>query len=311
MRKLALPLLVLAVLAGVLLYFSAFIVKQNERGLVLELGRIAQEDVPPGLHFRIPFISTVYIFDTRIRTMDGDDETVIVRGDERIGQNDQAPLDVDYYINWQIENVKIYYQSTGGEWTIAEDLMTQRANKALKEQFGRRNIQQVVSETLVEDAAEDTAEAGSESLYAEVAAYALENLGVKVLDVRVERIDLPESIIDTVYTRMESAWEEQSEAIRADGERRAIKIRAETERAAIGIIAKAERKSEEIRGAADALAAEIYAKVYNEDPEFYRFYRSLLAYEKSLANGDNVLVLEPDSDFFRYLQTSDPDGASR
>lgn len=319
MRKLAIPLIVLIALAGIALYASAFIVKQGEKALVLQLGEIVQEDVNPGLHFKVPFISRTYVFDTRIRTMDGDDETVIVRGDARIGQNDQAPLDVDYYINWQITDVKKFYQSTGGDIRIAENLMTQRANKALKEQFGRRNIQQVVSDTVKPadeadqagqvnatqtSAAQIQAENEEKSFAEEVADYANENLGVRVSDVRVERIDLPKSIIDTVYERMVSAWEEQSEAITADGERRAIKIRAETKRKAIEIKAKAQKRAEELRGKADADAAKTYADVYNQDPEFYRFYRSLIAYEKSLTNGDNVLVLEPDSEFFDYLKSS-------
>lgn len=296
MRKLAIPLLVILALLAITVYSSVYVVKQHERGLVLQLGKIVQEDVQAGLHFRVPFITTLHIFDTRVRTLDGDKETVIVRGDARIGQNDQAPLDVDYYINWQINNTRQFYQSTGGETDVAEELMTQKTNKILKDSLGEKSIQDVVSDTRSELIVK---------LSDEVLTYATKELGVTVLDVRVERIDLPEAITATAFERMEQAWEEQSAATRADGASRAIAIRAEANRNAQVIKAKAEGTAQEILGAGEATAAATYADAYNRDPEFYRFYRSLQAYEKSLTNGDNVLVIKPDSEFFRYLNSSD------
>lgn len=298
MRKFALPLLVLLLLGVILLYSSFFVVRENQEAIVLELGEIVQEQVPPGLHFKKPFISTVHRFDTRVRTLDGAKQRVIVLGNAEIDQNDNMPLEVNYYINWQIADTKAFYLSTGGRPDQAEVLMMQRGNKVIRDSFGGKNIQEVVSDRsseLINTLAED------------VSSYASRELGIRVTDARVERIDFPSSILAKTYETMESAWAEQAEAIRANGASQAIAILAAANKNAEVTKAEAVGNAEVIKGEGEASAAGIYANAFGQDPEFYEFYRSLKVYENSLANGDSVLVLKPDSKLLQYLLSSQPD----
>ena len=268
---------------------SVFVVDLRERALLREFGNIVRTDFEPGLHFKLPW-QEVLAFDKRMLTLDNQTENFLTL--------EKKNVKVDFFIKWRIADTGTYYRATRGEETGARTLLIASINRGLRDQFASRTIQQALSSARgeVTKALEQTVQ--------EVEA----RLGVKIVDVRVKRIDFPDDVRDKVYERMRAERTRVATELRAKGAEQAEKIKAEADREATVTIADAYGEAERTRGEGDAKAAEIYAKAYGQDPEFYRFYRSLLAYRDSM-RGKDVLVLEPDSEFFRYFNSAGGGGS--
>ena len=266
---------------------SLFVVNQWEQAIKLQFGRIVDSDFPPGLHVKIPFIQSVQKFDGRIQTMDSNPERFLTA--------EKKDVIVNSYAKWRITNAAQYFRSTGNNEANASRLLSERINNSLRDEFGKRTIQEVVSgeraeimALLTKDADENAAE-----------------LGIEVLDVRVKQIDLPQEVSQSVYDRMRAERERVASELRAQGAEAAEKIRATADAERVVILANAYKTSQETRGEGDGLAAEIYSAAYQENGEFYAFYRSLNAYGKTFNNSGNMMVLEPDSEFFRYFKNAE------
>ncbi len=277
--------------AGVLLLFayaSLFVVKQTERAVLLRFGAVVQADIPPGLYFRWPIAEEVKKFDGRILTFDSEAE--------RYYTLEKKPVIVDSFAKWKIADVSRFYTATSGDETTATRILAERVKEGLRNQISRRDMHEVVSgkrDELMEE------------LTSSLDKVMREAAGVQVIDVRVKRIDLPQEVSSEVYARMSSEREIEAKRYRAQGEELAAGIRADAERQTLVIEANAYRDSERIRGDGDAKAAAIYAAAFNRDPEFYAFYRSLNAYTKIFAGKEDVMVVDPSSDFFKYLKKND------
>ncbi len=281
MTKLLIPL---AAVAAVLIYSSAFIVNQWEVALKLRLGEIVDTDYDPGLHWLVPILNNVKTFDGRIQTMDS--------RPERFLTSEKKDVIVDYFAKWRIANVAQFFRSTGGDEGKTARLLQERINTSLRDEFGKRTVQEVISGERTEIMTLLTKDADAKAA----------ELGVEILDVRVKQIDLPPEVSDSVYQRMRAERERVARDLRALGAEAAEKIRANADRERVVLVADAYREAEQLRGEGDGKAAEIYANAYNQDSEFYAFYRSLNAYKNSFSDSGDVMVLEPDSDFFRYLK---------
>ena len=285
------PLLWLIVLfvVGLTIDNSFFIVDQRERAIVKQFGEALPTDYAPGLHMMLPFVQTVQKFDGRILTMESDAENFLTI--------EKKNVVVDYFVKWRIADTIPYYRATsGGSTAVAMDLMSGIINRSLRDKFGSLTIQQAVSgerDEIMSDL--------SKSISGKV-----KDLGIAIVDVRVEGINLPKEVSDSVYDRMRAERTRVASDLRARGAEEAEKIRAEADSTAQTTIADSYRDAEKIRGEGDAKAAEIYARAYGQDPEFYAFYRSLGAYRESFSSKSDVLVLDPSSDFFRYLQQPKP-----
>lgn len=276
--------LVLLVLVG---SATVFRITEIERAVLLRFGEIVQEDLQPGLHLKIPFVDEVRRFDGRVLTVDS--------VPERFFTSQQQQLIVDSYAKFRVSNVGNYYRVTGGDEVIARQRLTARINDGLRNEFSNRTLQEVVSgerDELMTKLTQDLNESMSEVL------------GVEVLDVRVQRIDLPEEISEAIYNRMRSDREKEARQRRSEGLEESEKIRADADRQQVLIEAEAYRQAEEVRGEGDALAASIYAQAYGQDSEFYSFLRSLQAYGNTFGGGGDIMLIEPDSEFFRYLKNS-------
>ncbi len=281
LSKLLVPILAVA---AVLVYSFTFVVNQWEVALKLRLGEIVATDYDPGLHFLVPIFNNVQTFDKRIQTMDSRPERFLTA--------EKKDVIVDYFAKWRISNVAQYYRSTGGSIDKTARLLQERINTSLRNEFGKRTVQEVISgeraeimETLTKDSDAQASE-----------------LGVEILDVRVKQIDLPPEVSESVYQRMRAERERVARDLRAKGAEAAERIRANADRERVVIIADAYRGAEKLRGEGDGKAAEIYATAYKQDSEFYAFYRSLNAYKNSFQGNSDMLVIQPDSDFFRYLK---------
>lgn len=276
--------LVLLVLVG---SATVFRITEIERAVLLRFGEIVQEDLQPGLHLKIPFVDEVRRFDGRVLTVDS--------VPERFFTSQQQQLIVDSYAKFRVSNVGNYYRVTGGDEVIARQRLTARINDGLRNEFSNRTLQEVVSgerDELMTQLTQDLNESMSEVL------------GVEVLDVRVQRIDLPVEISEAIYNRMRSDREKEARQRRSEGLEESEKIRADADRQQVLIEAEAYRQAEEVRGEGDALAASIYAQAYGQDSEFYSFLRSLQAYGNTFGGGGDIMLIEPDSEFFRYLKNS-------
>jgi len=290
-NKAFLPLMAL-LLIGIVLYSSAFYVRQWEVALKLRLGEIMSSDYQPGLHFLVPVLNDVRKFDGRIQTFD--------TKTERFLTVEKKDVLVDSFVKWRIANVAQYFRATGGgNAARAERLLGERINTRLRDEFGKRTIQEVVSgergeimTLLTKDADERAAE-----------------LGIEVVDVRVKRIDLPAEVSESVYERMRAERERVARDLRARGAEAAERIRADADRQRTEIVADAYRESEVLRGEGDAKSAQVYAEAFQKNSEFYTFWRSLGAYRSVFEKGGDLMVLDPNSDFFRYL--TDPSGGKR
>ena len=276
----------IAVLIGV--NSTLFVVSEFERGVKLRFGKLIESDIQPGLHIKLPFVDNVRIFDARILSVDAQPASFFTKEKKR--------LIVDSYAKWRIANVEAYYKATGGIESVARNRLANRVNNGLREQFGNRNLQEVVSgerDLLMENITNNLNES------------VLDELGIEVIDVRVKRIDLPQEVSGPVYRRMTAEREKEARELRSTGKERAEKIRASADRERTIELANAYRDAEQLRGDGDAEAAKIYAQAYQRDPEFYSFFRSLNAYKQSFANKGDIMLVEPDGDFFKYLKKQD------
>ena len=277
---------VAALLLGLIVYAATFTVNQWELALKLRLGEIVDSDYTPGLHFMVPVLNNVKKFDGRILTLD--------TRPERFLTVEKKDVIVDSYAKWRISNVAQYFRSTGGNEDRTASLLAERINTSLRDEFGKRTIQEVVSgerTEIMDRLTKDSDEKANE-------------LGVEIVDVRVKRIDLPPEVSESVYGRMRAERERVARDLRAKGSEAAERIRSDADRQHTVILADAYRQAEELRGEGDAKAAEVFAKAYNQDAEFYSFYRSLNAYRNSFSgSGSDLMVLKPDTEFFRYFNS--------
>lgn len=263
---------------------SLFLVKENETALLLRLGKIVDSDFEPGLHVKLPVIQAVERFDKRLQTLDAKPEHFLT--------SEKKFVVVDSYIKWRIDDTAQYYRSTKGSMMTTSRLLGERINAALRDEFGKRTIKEVVSGERTEIMGELTRKADENA----------SDLGVEIVDVRIKRIDFPPEISNRVYERMRTERERVARELRAQGAEAAERIRADADRQKTEIIADAYRQAEEIRGTGDAQAAAIYADAFSRDAEFYDFWRSLKAYRNVFADGQSMMVLDPGSEFFRYFR---------
>ena len=285
MKKITFILVVAAViLAGMAIYT----VDQREKVILFRLGEIVKADMKPGLHFKIPLINNVRKFDSRILTLNARPESFLTV--------EKKNVTVDFFVKWRIQNVSQYYRATRGEERNAQSRLSQIMKDGLRNEFGKRTIRQVVSGDRSEIM--DILQVKANNLAKE--------LGVAIVDVRVSRIDLPDDVSDSVYERMRAERNRVARDFRARGQEQSERLRAEADRKHTEITADAYREAEQIRGDGDASAAKIYADAYEQDPEFYSFQRSMSAYVNSFSGKSDMLLLEPDSEFFRYFL--DPSG---
>ena len=263
---------------------STFTVGETELAMKLRFGEIVRADYKPGLHFKMPFYNKVEKFERRITTRNYPSEQFLT--------SEGKILRIDFYIKWRIADVSKYYIATGGSEDIAAVRLGSIVKDGIKGVIARRTIQQVVAAERTEFTGEILKAAESKTT----------ELGVQLVDVRVKKIDLPEEVSESVFSRMRQDFDRQAKQLRAEGDENAEKLRAEADRQKTEIQAKAYRESEMIRGEGDAGAAETYARAYSRNAEFYSFYRSLQAYENSLGKDGDILVVSPEGDFFKYLK---------
>lgn len=271
-------------LLGVVVYACTFVVNQWEMALKLRLGEIIATDYQPGIHWMVPMLNTVVKFDGRIQTLDS--------RPERFLTIEKKDVIVDSYAKWRITDVAQFYRATGGSSAKTGRLMSERINTSLRDEFGKRTIQEVVSGDRTEIM----------SLLTKDLDLKTNELGVEIVDIRVKRIDLPPEVSESVYERMRAERERVAKDLRAQGGEAAERIRADADRQRTVTLAEAYKQSEELRGEGDAKAAEIYATAFQQNAEFYSFYRSLNAYRETFGKGGDLLVVEPDMEFFRYLK---------
>ena len=281
MQRIGIPLLILVIIG----YISAFKVDQWENAVVFKFGEIVRTNLGPGLHFMIPFVNTVQKFDMRLLNLDQEPQRFLT--------SEKKDVIVDYYVKWRIGNLDSFYTSTRGDMQRAELLLSQKINGALREEFGKRTVQEVVASErgMVMNQVQDRLDALTD------------DLGVDIVDVRTMRIDLPENVSTSVYSRMRAERERVAKDFRARGAEAAERIRANADREREVILAKAYREAETIRGEGDAQAANIYAKAYNRNSEFYSFYRSLGVYRTGFDGENSILLLKPDSELFQYFNS--------
>jgi membrane protease subunit HflC len=284
-RNVTFIFIALAVL--LLLSNSLYVIKETERGVLLQFGEMVNPNIEPGLHIKIPFVNSVRKFDGRVLTVDSTPE--------RYFTQEKKALIVDSYAKFKVSDTAKFYTATSGDETRAMALLAQRINDGLRNQVAIRTIQEVVSGERDEL---------MQALTEELTLVAQEGLGVEVIDVRVKQIDLPPDVSESVYQRMNAEREKEAREHRSQGEELAEGIRAAADRAVTVLKANAYRDSELIRGEGDAIATSIYAKAFNEDPEFYSFTRSLRAYQDAFQGNGDIMLVQPDSEFFRYLKDS-------
>lgn len=271
---------------AILISFCVFRVDQTEKAILFRLGEIQRSDFSPGLHLLIPIYHNVRAFDARLQTLESEPQRFLT--------GEKKEVRVDSFIKWRIRDVEVYYRATGGNPRRAGSLIYQRVNDGLRSEFGKRTVQEVVSGergTIMDVVTQEANERGRQ-------------LGMDIVDVRLKRIDFPEEVSTTVYERMRSERARVAREYRARGDKEAIRITAEADRDRTIIVAEAYRDAEKLRGEGDALASEIYANAFSEDESFYDYYRSLNAYRNSFGNRQDVLLLEPDSEFFKYFKSS-------
>lgn len=281
-------LIVALLLVGVLVVSSsAFVVKETEKAVLLRFGEVVRSDYEPGLYFKVPLVHTLRKFDARIQTVDSNPVRML--------NSENKFMVVDSYAKFRIFDAERFYVATRGDARNAVRLLAEQINDRLRDQFGVRNLHEVVSGQRDELMGEITKNLNE---------IAPSRFGLEVIDVRVKRIDLPPEVSESVYQRMRAGRELEARDHRAKGEEAAERIRANADRQVVEIESEAQRKAEGLRGAGDATAASIYAAAFTKDPEFYRFTRSLKAYEESFNDRADMLLIEPDSEFFRYLKDS-------
>ena len=275
--------LILIPIALLVFWSTVFYVDERELAIKFKFGEIVESDYEPGIHFKIPVIHNIRKFDKRVLTIDAKPESFFT--------GEKKDLIVDTYVKWRIKDVVTYFTTTGGDEMRAGSLLYQTIKTGLRDEFGKRTIQEVVAGDRVEIMGIMTDQAKEKA----------KTLGIEVVDVRIKRIDLPSSVSSSVYSRMRAERERVARDFRSKGAESAERIRADADRQSNVLLAEAYRDSEVVRGEGDALAAETYAKAFGKNREFYRFYRSMDAYKKTFAGKEDVMLIEPDSEFFRYF----------
>lgn len=266
---------------------SIYVVTEIERAVKLRFGEIVQFDVEPGLHFKWPIVNSIRYFDSRILTLDAQPQRYLT--------SEKKALMVDSFIKWRVKDVARYFTTTGGDEERAKRLLSQRVDTGLRNEFGVRTVKEVVSGERDELMT---------SLTIMLDTIAQRELGVEVVDLRVKKIDLPTEVSDSVYDRMRTERERLARELRAQGNEVAEKIRATADKDKTVILADAYREAEVLKGNGDAEATATYAAAYTKDPEFYDFTRSLQAYQATFESKGDILIIDPDSDFFKYLNNS-------
>jgi len=275
----------------ILLSLSVFVVDQRQAAIVLQLGDIKSVKTEPGLYFKTPLMQNVRFFDSRIQTLDSSEPELYITSEKK-------NVMVDFFVKWRIANVKQFYISVSGDMNRAQTRLMQTVNAALREEFGKRTIHEVISgdrDQIMQDVREKTdADA--------------KKIGVQVLDVRLKRVDFPPEISDSVYRRMDAERKRVANELRATGNAESEQIRADADRQRQVILADAYRKAQKTKGEGDAKAAQIYAAAFGKNPEFYAFYRSLEAYKRSFNSKKDMMVIDPSSAFFKYLKGAGKQG---
>ncbi len=274
------------IIAIMLLIFMSctFIVKEGETAIKTKLGEIIETDYKPGIYFYIPGYHQIIPFDARIQTSDQEPKRFLTK--------EKKDVIVDFYVKWKILDVKNYYTSTSGNIDTAANLLSERVGSALRAEFGKRTIQEVISgdrQKIMDLLTEESTKQAIE-------------LGIKIVDVRVKKIDLPRRVSESVYERMRTERERVARDLRAKGHEAAEKIKAKADRERIEILAQSNKQSEILRGQGEALAASTYANAFNQDKAFYAQWRSFSAYKKVFEGNGNVMLIKPDSEFFRYFK---------
>ncbi|MDP2531960.1 protease modulator HflC [Photobacterium damselae subsp. piscicida] len=333
MRKLMIPVVVIFI---ALLLMSVFVVKEGERGIVVRFGRIIKDNntevaqvYAPGLHFKVPVFDRVHMLDARIQTMDDQADRFLTA--------EKKDVIIDTYVKWRIQNFGQYYLATGGgNISTAEALLKRKVVDSLRAEIGAKEIKQIVSgkdsaqpkaaktddannqqtqiaEEIVKGLLPENdvkeVEGQRDQIMADVLSEtrdSAKNLGIGVVDFRIKKINLPDEISESIYRRMRAERESVARSYRSQGRQRAEELRARAELKVATILAEANRKAQVLRGDADAQAADTYAEAYTKNPEFFSFWRSLKAYEKSFNSKNDVLVIDPDTEFFRYMNQANP-----
>ena len=278
------------ILAGIVILVaskSVYIIKETERAVKLQFGEIVEPDIKPGLSFKIPFVNTIRKFDGRVLTLDSRPQAFLTIEKKR--------LIVDAFLKWKINSVETYYTATSGDEFRAADLLSARVENELRNQFGARTLNEVVSGERDEVMTE---------VIRSLNEVASKELGISIIDVRVKRVELPPEVSNSVYERMRTEREREARELRSRGFELAEGIRADADRQKTVLVAEAYRESEGLRGEGDALAASIYSNAYTQDSEFYSFTRSLKAYTEAFSGNGDIMLLKPDSEFFKYLRSS-------
>lgn len=283
-KPLFLIALVLAMFLGALSFYT---VAQHERGMLFRLGEIVDDNIGPGPHLKLPFINNVRKFDMRILTLDAEPERFLT--------SEKKNVIVDYFVKWRIKDLAVYYKATsGGDERLATSRLSPILMDGLRSEFGKRTIQEVISgeRALIMDVLTQEANRKAQAF------------GIEVVDVRIKQVDLPPKVSSSVYQRMQAERTRVAKDFRARGAEAAERIRADADRQRAVLLAEAYRDAEVVRGDGDARAAEIYANAYGKNEDFYGFYRSLNAYVSTFNSKDDVMLLKPDSEFFRYFGNS-------
>ncbi len=281
-------ILVVAVLVAILLSSSLYTVKETQVALKLRLGEIVSIESEPGLKFKTPFVNNVVWFDKRIQTLDSAAESFLTVQKKNVV--------VDSFVKWRIVDTQKFYISTGGVMAQANFILAQNNQDALRSEFSKRTILEVIS---------DQREAIMASVKGKLKTIAEDKYGIEVVDVRIKRIELSQEVRNSVYSRMETERKGLANKYRSEGAEEAEKLQAFADKERTIILANAYRDSEKIRGEGDAISASNYAKAYSQDADFYSFYRSLESYKKSFNEQGDILVLNPDSEFFRHFNPTD------
>ncbi|MBW8371415.1 MAG: protease modulator HflC [Thiobacillus sp.] len=269
----------------VVLSASMFTVDQRQNALVFQLGEVVSVKTKPGLYFKLPLVQNVRFFDTRILTLDSADP-------ERFITSEKKNVLVDSFIKWRVIDARQFYVSVGGDETRAQIRLNQTVNDGLRAEFGKRTINEVVSGRREEIMNIIRTKADSDA----------RKIGVQVVDVRIKRVDLPETVSENVYRRMEAERKQVANELRSTGAAEAEKIKADADKQKDVIVAEAYRDAQRVKGEGDAKASAVYAGAYGKNAEFYAFYRSMQAYRESFKSKSDVMVLDPSSDFFKYMK---------
>jgi membrane protease subunit HflC len=286
MRRASVILLVGVIVAALLFSMSVYVVDQRKAAIKFQLGEVISVQTQPGLYFLVPFVQNVRLYDTRIQTMEPHDP-------ERFLTAENRNVLVDSFVKWRVIDVRQYYVSVNGDAFLAEARIAQTVNDAMRAEFARHTVHDVVS-------------GERDKIMAVVSKRVDEDLhriGVAIVDVRLKRVDFVPEISSDVYRRMESERKRVANELRATGQAESEKIKADADRQSQVIVAEAYRDAQRVKGEGDAQASRIYAEAYGRDAEFYSFYRSLEAYRQSMHTKSDVMILDPSSDFFKYLKS--------